>query len=440
LIFKIASFNINGILAHDEAKLSQILSDMSIHDIDVMAVQETHLNSLQKTNQFYKTLYKYYGILNNDVNHSHTGTAILTKYRYKKGHTNINIVPGRLQLTSLNIHGCKTNIINIYNSSGERHPEIDKELLDQVTDLTTKLKYEPTIVIGDFNFNSFKPNKAKTKRWTEVLNNNGFCEKESENPSYIRRDNNTIKKSRVDHIFTNNLIEVRKEESIGFGVNDHICLLFTVKIHKIRSWKRTISEPIIVAKEIENALKSGNTETDLEIVNQKIKTSYTKKLYPSSNLFRESLTIKNIKKQIHSIINSQNIEPDWKDKIQRLKTALNVRYKKEFNTYKEKWLKYINTKDTKHLYKFDGWMKRKEINWNNLPKNITLESTLNYFQEKFSTNTHGQSTSFKIPTSTIEEGPKFTRITEKDVKEALKRMKSKSCGPDHISLDTINRS
>ena len=108
-----------------------------------------------------------------------------------------------------------------------------------------------------------------------------------------------------------------------------------------------------------------------------------------------------------------------------------------FFCFNERWIKYINKKETKHLYKFDGWLKRKEINWNNLPNNIDLKTTYKYFQQKFSTITPEQSTTFKIPPSTIKEGPTFTEITTNDVIEALKRMKSKSCGPDHISLDTI---
>jgi len=342
-----------------------------------------------------------------------------------------------LQLTSLTIHGCKINIINIYNSSGTRQPEIDQHLLDNITDLTTKLKYEPTIIIGDFNFDTFQPENTKTKRWIELLHNNGFHEKESNLPSYIRKDNNSIIKSRLDHLFTNNLIDVKTEESIGSGVNDHICLLFTVKIRKINSWKRTITEPLTVAKEMEDILKSSNIERDLTAINERIKLRYSKKLYPASNLFRESTVIRKIKEQIHALINSEKHQPEWKDNVQQLKLKLNQRYKEEYKQYKERWIKYINKKETKHLYKFDGWLKRKEINWNNLPNNIDLKTTYKYFQQKFSTTISEQSTTFKIPPSTIKEGPTFTKITINDVIEALKRMKSKSCGPDHISLDTI---
>ncbi len=116
-MIKIGTFNTNG---SQIEKLDYITSEMRYNNLDILAIQETHLNTTHNTKLFYKHTFQYYTKLNNNFHKSSfQGTGVMMKYKFKRQSTNFNIIPGRLQLTSIYINRRKINIINIYAPTGD---------------------------------------------------------------------------------------------------------------------------------------------------------------------------------------------------------------------------------------------------------------------------------------------------------------------------------
>ena len=90
------------------------------------------------------------------------GTLLLCKPKHKKKSIHQILITGRLQL--FKIGGCQLNIINIYNYSASRNDEEEIDLMEKLANLLKAIEYQPTLTIGDFNFDS-KGTQSKDVKW-----------------------------------------------------------------------------------------------------------------------------------------------------------------------------------------------------------------------------------------------------------------------------------
>ena len=89
--------------------------------------------------------------------------------------------------------------------------------MEKLANLLKAIEYQPTLTIGDFNFDS-KGTQSKDVKWQIFLEQNNFKEKETTINSYIRRYNNNNQSrtttTRPDHLFYSSHFEITDEQAL----------------------------------------------------------------------------------------------------------------------------------------------------------------------------------------------------------------------------------
>ncbi|EFC36780.1 predicted protein [Naegleria gruberi] len=354
---------------------------------------------------------------------------------HKRNITNINLIPGVLQWTRFESKGIPINIFTPYLSGRVDDKENDVEAMNSITNAVLTCRDEHVIINGDLNINTINPSNGRDKEWCWLFNLLQLTEYKTNNKTYIRRQQNRITTSRLDHIFVSKDIKVIKEELLPpLTSNDHIPFYIDIEFKSHLNWRSYIGK-----KKREEMIKEINTsnantfqELNAEIQNNIAK--YGTKVDRLGGSIISSIFKGKIRKLENKIMGKLEDPNVGLNEISELQTILKETHIQSCKEIKEQLTDKYNNSHASHMYQFDRKLHSKEIIWKELP--FGEQEILDYFSKKFTTS--NQTPTFMPSPSTITSGPRdIGRISYRDVKETIKRMKSNTPGQDEISLDII---
>jgi exonuclease III len=221
---KIASANIRSL-----KKIEKILYLHDIcekNNIDILFIQETHLNEVIFQNEI-KKVFKNYICYLPILPTSYKGVGVLIKNNNNIHQINHEIIDtNRIIITKLNINDTFINLVNIYS------PNSTNERMDFINILYETLIYKKNIIlVGDFNHNILTSNRKKsiTKQWIDLFKNISLQEfhfNEKINESSCTWSNE-ISSTRIDRIYYSKDLK----EKFDFKYNNLLVNIFSD--HKI---------------------------------------------------------------------------------------------------------------------------------------------------------------------------------------------------------------
>ena len=450
---KIAHLNAVSIPKHRD-EISRVLS---LTAFDILGVSETNIKPGTPRNLFQLPGYKLIRADRTHTTKGGVGVYFKDMYQPKKISIKYEKLQPELVFAEVEINRCKIAIGVIYKSPAASYG-VYADIQEILAFITTK--YSHVILLGDFNIDMLKKNRP-SEFFSNVILEPFSLHQVIREPTRITKDTATL----IDHILVTSPENVKHSGVVDFpGISDHCMIYMAYNI------KRPKFKPVkILRRDFKNFDKNafvrdmdtapwGNIHT-LDENNQEIEID--DKVTIIENIFREHI---DNHAPLKEVTIKRPINASWMtDDILSLMDTRD-KYKNMFNRYKEDFFydrykelrnevnhkirrakiaefnKTINNK-IKESKTFHNALKKHNVVDSSKTAEVKCNFSPDMLNETFTANNNA-AVDFEKIANTINKinrmmkkggSFQFHEVTERDIIEIVKTLKSNSCGIDEIS-------